>query len=977
MNFIRLFFLVSCFHFVGLSQKVSFVEYSTSEGMPQSQVTAITQDSDGYLWIGTLGGLARFNGKNFVTFSSESGLLNNRISFLTLIEDEIWIGHEGGVTLYNGSAFKKWGFKGDDKSFLIKSIIKFKGKTLIATNGGGIFEINKNKLLKLQNQNSEISNVRDLLVCKNRLYIATKNGIYFTNDLVSYVKIKSLNNYNISSLKIWNENIIITTFENGLHVLNPEGNSSSKIQLGNDNLLLRNSFVDSKGNCWINAETCILKIDKSKNISIINESRGLPECVISNIYEDHYNNIWLGTSGKGLLRFPGEDFVYFNTFNGFSSDLILNVNQDKSGDLWFGTFDKGLNKMSKNGIVKPYELLNKRVWTSAFNINGYNWFGTDGCLVKMSPDEKITYFYKQDGTPGDAVTTLYKIGTNQMYLGGSEGVSKYKDGEFKYLIKSKNIGTVRDFEYLNNVLFCGASKGLFVYRKNLFKEINQIQKPISCIQKDLNNNIWIGTEEGLFIYSKGIVRRLFFSSIPSSNLITFLNFKGGKMFVGTNNGLYTIFYNSKINSAEVSHFGVDEGLVDIETNLNSGFFDKAGYFWFGTSSGLVRYKEGRKLNFFKPKINLKSILLNYAVFPYSKYSKRIDIHGLPSELILPYSKNNLTFEIDGISFTNHSDLNYQFWLEGLDEDWSPPSKNTIISFTGLSPDKYILHIKTIDGNGMSSNDLVIPFVIKPAFFMTWWFFMFVGSVIILLIYQFFRFKIKRELEKSNNEMIEYKSKLMSLEQKSLNASMNRHFIFNSLNSIQYFINSQDRLSANRYLTNFAKLIRKNLDSTNEEGNMISLTQELEGLELYLSLEAMRFRGRFTYEIKHESINTDSVIIPAMLLQPFIENCIIHGILPNENKLGLISIIIQEKHNILTIQIDDNGIGIKNSMLNKKGKPGDHRSQGMEITAKRIDLIKKISNKEFEIIGPFQIDDNNSDSSGTRVLLKIPFENLDD
>jgi len=326
---------------------------------------------------------------------------------------------------------------------------------------------------------------------------------------------------------------------------------------------------------------------------------------------------------------------------------------------------------------------------------------------------------------------------------------------------------------------------------------------------------------------------------------------------------------------------------------------------------------------------------------------------------------------------NHSHLNYQFWLEGLDETWSPITKNTLISFTSLSANHYVLHARSIDSSGLISNEIKIPFDINPPFYKSWWFILTCIFFIFIITYQLFKLKLKRETEKSQVEMAEYKSKLMSLEQKSLNASMNRHFIFNSLNSIQYFINSQDRLSANRYLTNFAKLIRKNLDSTNEEGNMITLTQELEGLDLYLSLEAMRFKDRFDYKVECNGVDTESVVLPAMLLQPFIENSIIHGILPNEDKKGLISILITMEKNILTIIIDDNGIGIKNSLEEKQDSKGDHKSQGMEITAKRIDLIKKISNKGFEIIGPFQINEDYSLINGTRVILKIPFENLED
>ena len=196
------------------------------------------------------------------------------------------------------------------------------------------------------------------------------------------------------------------------------------------------------------------------------------------------------------------------------------------------------------------------------------------------------------------------------------------------------------------------------------------------------------------------------------------------------------------------------------------------------------------------------------------------------------------------------------------------------------------------------------------------------------------------------------------------------------NSIQYFINTQDKLSANRFLTNFAKLIRKNLDSAAENNNTVTLAQEMERLELYLSLEAMRFNERFSYSIIDNDIDIDRVIVPGMLLQPFVENSIIHGILPDETKKGIITITIKLIKNQLEVCIDDNGIGIDFSLSKKQGITGDHKSQGMEITSKRISLIRKMWKKDYELIGPFQVTDENGLINGTRVLIKIPYENLD-
>jgi hypothetical protein len=467
-----------------------------------------------------------------------------------------------------------------------------------------------------------------------------------------------------------------------------------------------------------------------------------------------------------------------------------------------------------------------------------------------------------------------------------------------------------------------------------------------------------------------------FSPSASSNFINFLNSNGSELFVGTNNGLFVLtdLDKEKIKS---TNYGISDGLVNLETNINSGFIDRNGYFWFGTASGLVKLSPGKLKNpHAAPRLVIKNILINYQEVDFRKYASSFDKSGIPLELDLPYSKNNLTFEVDGIALSNYPGLRFQFWLEGQDEGWSPPSTSTIISFNGLSAGSYILHVRCIDARGLLSSDQTLHFTVRQAFYKSWWFYLVLIIIIGFGVFKAIQFRIKRERELNEKEMLEYKSRLLALEQKSLNASMNRHFIFNSLNSIQYFINTQDRLSANRFLTNFAKLIRKNLDSS-EEGNLVSLQQELERIELYLSLESMRFNERFDYKIQCDpNIDTEMIIIPAMMIQPFIENSIIHGILPNDEVKGFIEVSIDLKGNVLVVTIDDNGVGVEASMKNRQQDRGDHQSKGTEITSKRIELLKKLTSQEFELVGPVQIYHSDRSIKGTRVTLKFYIENLD-
>lgn len=218
------------------------------------------------------------------------------------------------------------------------------------------------------------------------------------------------------------------------------------------------------------------------------------------------------------------------------------------------------------------------------------------------------------------------------------------------------------------------------------------------------------------------------------------------------------------------------------------------------------------------------------------------------------------------------------------------------------------------------------------------------------------------------EKLYYKSRLLALEQQTLNASMNRHFIFNALNSIQYYINTQDRISANKYLTSFAKLIRKNLDSSVNDSGTVALADELERLELYISLEHMRFQQKFDYVIEiGDNLNVDEIEIPPMILQPFVENSIWHGLLPQEQG-GKIWVRIFERGNNIVFEIEDNGIGIDQSRSNKT--ENSHHSKGMLITSGRIEILKKVTQQNMSVIGPYQLNDKDGNPCGTRVELVL-------
>jgi ligand-binding sensor domain-containing protein len=974
----------------GFGQSYSFLSYALAEGLPQTQVTSIAEDEKGYLWVGTLGGLGRFNGVSFNNFSTEDGLLNNRITSLSSLKDKLWIGHEGGISLYYKQKFKSWKFTGENKGVRVSAIKPFQNGVVISTNGGGLYFLDARQVLKaIPLESADENRVRGLEAVDGTLYVATRGGLLKTTDLKKFKVLGvsgQLEALNVSGISRQGAYLYLTTFDLGIFRFQLDSEQFRPYGFVTAEEGPRNCMVDSRGNLWSVCTGGLLTISPgSRHKRIIDESKGLPLSTLSVIFEDRNGTIWIGSEGKGLLRFPGEQFVYFNAKNGIQSDLIISGLELTPGSYLFGSYDKGLIGYSRSKGFDERLATNNPLWAIEKDAQGNIWIGSDAGLMQLIPGGKIVRYDQTTEISVGKVTAIYKDNLGEIWVGGSDALFRIARGRLysvkgSEIYKDPDIGTIRNIVRYKDQLICATDGGLFTFKDGKYTRFLKLSKAISSLKTDAYNNLWIGTEDGFYWSDGTALKQVHLGDQPSSNYIYFLNGNGKALYVGTNNGLYVVSGLGAKEMARSRHYGLEEGLVNLESNINSSFIDAAGRLWFGTAEGLTVFHpdvESALARQARPFLNIKSLRLNFETFKYSDYSDRLDDNEMPLQLTLPHSKNNLMIELDGVMLRNAGELRYEYWLEGLDDKWSPEFTNPQITLSNLPSGAYTLHVRARNGKGIYSGEYTLELKVTPAFYATWWFFLLILLLVIGLVIGLFQLRLKRERAKSYQEALEFKSRLQSLEQQSLNASMNRHFIFNSLNSIQYFINTQDRISANRYLTNFAKLIRKNLDSSSEEDNMVSLSEEIERLELYLSLESMRFRDRFEYKISASGIDTESVLVPAMLFQPFIENSIIHGILPDETRKGLIQVNISRKENYLEVVLEDNGVGIDYSLNKKQGANGDHRSQGMEITSKRMALLKKISHRDFEMEGPVQIEDENHRIKGTKVLLKIPCHNLED
>jgi len=285
------------------------------------------------------------------------------------------------------------------------------------------------------------------------------------------------------------------------------------------------------------------------------------------------------------------------------------------------------------------------------------------------------------------------------------------------------------------------------------------------------------------------------------------------------------------------------------------------------------------------------------------------------------------------------------------------------------------------GNEFNGPEKILLINISPAFWNTWWFRIAAAIVILSAVYGIMRYRTKQKfrlkLERSEKETqlaemrqrtAELKQQATELEMQALRAQMNPHFIFNSLNSINRFILQNDRPQASEYLTKFSKLVRMILQ--NSQASLISLESELESLQLYLEMEALRFNYHYNYKISvPKDLDIDLLKVPPLIIQPYVENAIWHGLMHKEEK-GRLDIEVSRESDFLFFKITDDGIGRKRAAELASKSAMKHKSMGLRITADRLAMLQSTNGTG----SPVTINDLvNPDGSaaGTEVILKIP------
>ena len=1002
------------------AQQYNFINYSVEDGLAQTQIFDLESDNDGYLWIGTAGGVSRFDGENFKNYTSENGLTDNTVKKIVNHNNCIWIASQYGITSVLNKKVISWDLLSIAEGRGISSFtFDAENNLWLAIRGKGVYKIpvvqNQLNLKEIINFSLDKENRINTLYCDNagRVWVGGRNIVgFFENDMWKNNS-SSLNLTVTSFTENRNNELTFSTRDDGLFII-LEG-KIKQLELSENFGTINNLYTDKRDRLWIstNSGAFLLEDNSIKHLTLQN---GLINERIKNITEDREGNIWLGTDGGGILRYTSEELVSFSKSDGLSSDYVLSILEDSFNDIYFSTYEGGINVFDGNEVSifqDNHQLSDQTIWSSFYNSDSTFWFGTAAGLTIQKGNDFTNYinydvnneqgrvfnFYSTPDTiryfngnpiviknadwlPSNKILNLYKDNNGYIWIGCSRGLcyidTKGKGKTFKYgdNFPAKNVRTIETG--LDNQIWMGTSSGIYKLEHDSIVEFqlnNDFQnKIVYSIKKIRNNLLFIGTGNGLYSYNGKTLKKIELHESFSANNINFIGIEDSNyVWIGTNYGVFEINIPNYLLKKEnaIHHYSTTNGLPSIETNLNAFYKDTKGYVWMGTSKGVVRFK--RKHDFHKvipPIVKIDKVQLFFKDTDWKGYSKTInESTKLPIDLSVNYKNNYFTFFYNGVTIRRNKELKYSVFLEGFDTEWSPPVRQKSITYTNLPHGVYTFKVKATVNSLNWSKPTYFSFTIKKPFYLEVRFFLLIILLFIGVGFLIWKWQVNVSRQKALTQKLYYKSKLLALEQQTLNASMNRHFIFNSLNSIQYYINTKDRLSANKYLTNFAKLIRKNLDSSISGTNLVTLTDELERLELYLSLENMRFQNKFSYSIDIENgIDTDTINVPPMFLQPYVENSIWHGILPTK-KDGKIHIELTktDKEGYLFI-IEDNGMGIEKSIANKNND--GHSSKGMSITLGRLEILKKTTNQEFIVNGPFQMESKEGVILGTRVEIRI-------
>ncbi|MEP6675530.1 MAG: histidine kinase [Ferruginibacter sp.] len=1007
--------------------------YSTKNGLSNPVINAITKDDDGFLWIATAEGLNRFDGDRFTVLlrqNDKTSLTDNGLSSLKYIgNNKLLACTNNGLNIINTRtlAVTNHFFTApdpSDKANLVISTLKDVDGNIIVATYKYIFKLNPDfKVL------DSISCGDNFIKAYGRAgtfpylfcYEKTKKWAVFFRNMRSFFTVdfkhrkiekeSSLpelpDNENLASVSSDIEHNILLIGErisvkelstSTLLMYKNETGKTEKRELQfplysnlfsngaflNDSILVINRFFGSP--YQYNIRSNQLTEDKET----FNWFTSDPDGIGCSLYNDG-KYLWAGTS-KELLKISSAPLA-FTRLKEVDSLLknpsLVQINNLFKRDNTYYITGMGLGYVSYNTISATAQT--NHVWPTGnggVSVSDFTWPVDKNNIWLCSyyglrNYNTTTHQYSlvhNETKPSDLDTSISTSCTSvdgNLWMASRKFLVQYLPSEKRFIAypKGKEIpdGYISDmasgpdgnmyfaFQDTNALIKWEKSTGKFTQLAKEFIYKDYHLDHINAMCCDHHNGLYL-SGKGSFIYynlTNGKYDVYFKNDGLSTTRIRDICVdNNGLTWIATANGLNC--FNPVLK--KFTAYYKDDGLPD-DNLYGVGIADSAtNTLWIGTSKEFRLFEPNKLLGENKaPRI----LLTGFRINGDDNYIDR-DLSSLP------YTQNNINIDFTGINFDNGNLNIYEYKLEGWDEHWKNSNGEKFATYTNLPSGEYVFKVKAANRQGVwTDNPAEIKFKIRPPFWKTWWFYLLFVLFIFAGLTYIFRLQAKRG-RTSESERLKINDEINELRMRALRSQLNPHFIFNALNSIQYFVMDNNTIEASKYLSKFAKLFRLVLD--NSEASLVPLQKEIDLLTYYIELEALRFNNNFTYHFEvGDTLNKETDLMPPMMLQPHIENAILHGL--SMKKTGGFIILRFKKTGSQTLQceIEDNGMGRKAAAVIKQEKFKTHESKGLLIIEKRMELVSA----QYNVKASYRIEDiydSNGNAAGTRVTVILPLIN---